>query len=117
MFEKKMVPKVLNGDVATEFIGHCEGIGNILSGTRYYRIEFYNKDGRPLFDRSGIVTGLPTTIKNFPNHSFAEMQEMIAAQDKLVFVEIRKKFGLTYNDDTFKENVDRKFSYNHLVIN
>ena len=113
MFEKKIVPIGVLNDVATEFIAEFTLVAK-NPATRMFEIEFYNNNGNPLLSRRGEVTGLPVNTNisvPISDYSSAEVQEMIDAQDKIIFAEIQRVLGLTYYDDTFTINPERDFSY------
>jgi hypothetical protein len=123
MYLKKISPKPVLELHATEFI--CE-LSSYLDNfsRRAFEIEFYDKDGHPLLSRKGKITGLPINTKFVENldpdtlylnidalYSSSEVKIMFAEQEKLIFDEIKKRFGLTYYDDTFEIIDDRTFSY------
>lgn len=120
MYYKKIFPiQVLNSE-ATEFICRLPLILGKFS-SREFEIEFYDKDGRPLLSRKGVITELPintTLVENVNPHTFdyssQEAQTMFDEQDKLIFEEFKRLFGLTYYDDTF-ESVKREFSYTIFI--
>ncbi len=119
MYYKKIIPS--RELQATEFICMLPLIlGNFSS--RKFEIEFYDKDGQPLLSREGEISGLPINtklVKNVNPHTFdyssPEAKTMFDEQDKFIFDEFKRMFGLTYYDDTFETNFKRNFSYIKFV--
>jgi hypothetical protein len=117
MYVKKIHPIQVLNKYATEFIGIFPVTVKDF-GTRQFEIEFYDKDGNPLLSRKYTISGLPVNhklVENVDPHTFnytsPEAIEMYDAQDKILFDEIKKGYGLTYYDDTYEKNVERSFSY------
>jgi hypothetical protein len=121
MYYKKIVPTQVLNLQATEFICEISFISDDFS-SRKFEIEFYDKNKQPLLSRKGEISGLPVNTKLAENanpHTFdyssEDAQSMLKEQDKRIFDEIKRHFGLTYYDDTFETNVDRAFSYRRYV--
>ncbi len=121
MYYKKIVPAQVLNCLATEFICELSVISGDFS-SRKFEIEFYDENKQPLLCRKGEISGLPVNTKLVENanpHTFdyssPEAQSMFEEQDKLIFDEFKKMFGLTYYDDTFETNVERKFCYRKYV--
>ena len=121
MYVKKIVPIQISNGYAIEFIATLPIVlGNFA--VRHFRIEFHDKDGNPLLQHEGEVSGLPFNeklVENVNPHTFdycsPEATQMFDAQDKIVLDEIKKQFGLTYYDDTFTIDNTRDFSYTTYV--
>jgi hypothetical protein len=115
MFYKKIVPiKILNS-FALYFI--CEFFIDDLNSSTI-EIEFYDDEGHPLLSRKINVSELPVdeeliegkNIHNF-NYSGDREQEMFNKQNKIIFDKIKTLFGLSYYDDNYEIENEKKFSY------
>lgn len=120
MYYKKIHPIQVLNLYASEFIGVFPIILKDFT-SRQFEIEFYDNEGHPLLSRKGIISGLPVNtklIENINPHTFdynsQDAKEMFNLQDKIMFDEIKKLFGLTYYDETFEHKYDRSFS--HITI-
>ncbi len=114
VYVKKIHPVEISNKIATEIITEFPIVNNKWD-TRMFEIEFYDKDGNPISSYKGESTGLPAdknlVLKTNDDFNSPSVKEMFDTQDKLIFDEIKQMFGLTYYDDTYTVDGNRKFSY------
>lgn len=82
-------------------------------------IEFYDKNKKPIHNCKFIIDELPVDnnirLINDSDFTSPDAKIMFNVQNKKIFDEIKEKYGLIYNDDTYE--IDQKMVFSYIKLN
>lgn len=120
MFIKKIVPIPILNEIADTILFSKEyGLyekGLINFSSAKIKIEFYDKNKKPLHQCKFVIDDLPVNnnIRLISDSDFTtqDAKEMFNAQIKKILDEMKNKYGLVYYDDTY--DIDKHIVHSYI---